>query len=338
MKAIVFEKVQQLRIQDKPIPTLNAGDVLIKMELCGICASDLAALRGDISDYSPPVVMGHELAGVIVESRHPEVKVGERVTVNPMLSCGSCVHCRNDKDKYCDTIEGIGHDIDGGYAEYMRMPKHGIDTGKLIRVPDTIPPEELLFLEPLGCCLNAMQETIFQNTVAILGAGPIGLMFTQLTKRAGLATYVLDPLPYRRSVAETVGADAAFDISPDDVAHLHEITHGGVDTVISATTNKTSVINLAFQVIRKGGCINFFGLAPEGEELRINLEEFHYTGHKLMASWAFSRANLQESRQLLLQEAINFIPLLTDQFSISQGLEAFDNAIAQRGVKTALHP
>ena len=338
MKAIVFEKVQQLRIQDKPIPTLNAGDVLIQMELCGICASDLAALRGDISDYSPPVVMGHELAGVIVESRHPEVKVGERVTVNPMLSCGSCVHCRNDKDKYCDTIEGIGHDIDGGYAEYMRMPKHGIDTGKLIRVPDTIPPEELLFLEPLGCCLNAMQETIFQNTVAILGAGPIGLMFTQLTKRAGLATYVLDPLPYRRSVAETVGADAAFDISPDDVAHLHEITHGGVDTVISATRNKTSVINLAFQVIRKGGCINFFGLAPEGEELRINLEEFHYTGHKLMASWAFSRASLQESRQLLLQEAINFKPLLTDQFSISQGLEAFDNAIAQRGVKTALHP
>ena len=282
--------------------------------------------------------MGHELAGIIAESRHPEVKIGEKVTVNPMISCGVCVHCQNDQDKYCDTIEGIGHDIDGGYAEYMRMPKRGVDTGKLIRVPDDIPPEELLFLEPLGCCLNAMQETIFQNTVAILGAGPIGLMFTQLTKRAGLATYVVDPLPQRRTVAETVGADTAFDISSDDVAHLHEITHGGVDTVISATTNKTSVINLAFQIVRKGGCINFFGLAPEGEELRINLEEFHYTGHKLMASWAFSRTSLEESRQLLLQKAINFGPLLTDRFPITQGLEAFDNAIAQIGVKTALHP
>ena len=98
------------------------------------------------------------------------------------------------------------------------------------------------------------------------------------------------------------------------------------------------MINLAFQIIRKGGCINFFGLAPEGEELCINLEEFHYTGHKLMASWAFSRASLEESRQLLLQEAINFKPLLTDRFPITQGLEAFDNAVAQRGVKTALHP
>ncbi len=338
MKAIVFEKIQQLSVQDKPIPTLNDGDVLIQIELCGICASDLAALRGDVSDYAPPVVMGHELAGVIAESRHPEVKIGERVTVNPMLSCGKCVHCKNDRDKYCDTIEGIGHDIDGGYAEYMRMPKHGVDTDKLIRVPDDIPPEELLFLEPLGCCLNAMQETIFQNTVAILGAGPIGLMFTQLTKRAGLTTYVVDPLPQRRTVAETVGADATFDISPDDVAHLHEITSGGVDTVISATTNKTSVINLAFQIVRKGGCINFFGLAPEGEELRINLEEFHYTGHKLMASWAFSRTSLEESRQILLEKAINFEPLLTNRFPITQGLEAFDNAIAQNGIKTALHP
>ncbi len=338
MKAVVFEKIQQLRIQDKPIPTLSVGDVLIQMELCGICASDLAALRGDVSDYAPPVVMGHELAGVIVESRHPDVKIGERVTVNPMLSCGVCDYCENDRDKYCGTIEGIGHDIDGGYAEYIRMPKHGVDTGKLIRVPDSVPAEELLFLEPLGCCLNAMEETIFHNSVAILGAGPIGLMFTQLAKRAGLETYVIDPLPHRRVVAETVGADATFDTSPENLTHLQEITHGGVDTVISATTNNASAISLAFQIVRRGGCINFFGLAPEGEELHINLEEFHYAGHKLMASWAFSRASLKESRQLLLQKAINFKPLLTDRYPITKGLEAFDNAIAKRGIKTALHP
>ena len=338
MKAVVFEEIQQLRIRDKPIPTLNGGDVLIQMELCGICASDLAALRGDVTDYAPPVVMGHELAGVIVESRHTDVKIGERVTVNPMLSCGVCRLCKNDQDKYCDTIEGIGHDIDGGYAEFIRMSKHGVDTGKLIRVPDSILPEELLFLEPLGCCLNAMQETIFQESVAILGAGPIGLMFTQLVKRSGLATYVIEPLPHRRVVADNIGADAVFNTSPENLTRLQEITHGGVDTVISATTNNASTINLAFQIVRKGGCINFFGLAPDGEELRINLEEFHYFGHKLMASWAFSRASLEESRQLLLQKAIDFDPLLTDRFPITQGLEAFDNAIAQCGIKTALHP
>ena len=373
MKTVVFERIGQLRIQEKPIPTLEAGDVLIQMELCGICASDLAALRGDVSDYAPPVVMGHELAGVIVESRHPDVKTGEKVTVNPMLSCGSCLRCQNDQDKYCDTIEGIGHDIDGGYAEYIRMPKHGVDTGKLIRVPEIIPPEELLFLEPLGCCLNAMQETFDRGarlksaptvgvgarlksaptvgvgarlestpthgveSVAILGAGPIGLMLTQLAKRRGFTTYVLEPLAHRRIVAEEVGADATFGISTDAVAHLLDITHGGVDTVISATTNNASAISLAFDVVRRGGCINFFGLAPEGEELRINLEQFHYDGHQLMASWAFSRASLAESRQLLIEKALDFAPLLTAQFPIESGLEAFENAAAHRGVKTALH-
>ena len=338
MKAIVFEKIQQLSLQEKPVPTLTDGDVLIQMEICGICASDLAALRGDVSDYAPPVVMGHELAGVIVESKHADVRVGERVTVNPMLSCGACVQCENDLDKYCSNIEGIGHDIDGGYAEYMRMPKHGVDTGKLIRVPDSMPPEELLFLEPLGCCLNAMQETLFTDSVAILGAGPIGLMLTQLTKRAGLATYVVEPLSHRRSVAETLGADLTFDTSAESVAHLQDITNGGVDTVISATTNNASAIQFAFKIVRRGGCLNFFGLAPEGEELRINLEEFHYAGHKLMASWAFSRASLEASRQLLIEKALNFEPLLTDRFPIAQGLAAFDNAAAQRGIKTAVQP
>ena len=145
-------------------------------------------------------------------------------------------------------------------------------------------------------------------------------------------------MPHRRTVAETLGADLTFDTSSESVAHLRDITNGGVDTVISATTNNASAIALAFEIARRGGCLNFFGLAPEGEEFRINLEEFHYAGHKLMASWAFSRASLEASKQLLIEKALNFKPLLTDRFPISHGLDAFDNAAAQRGVKTAVHP
>ena len=336
MKAAIFEDTGRLNVQDKPIPTLNSGDVLIKVELCGICTSDLAALNGDITDYSPPVVMGHELAGIVVESHHPDVKVGEKVTANPMLSCGKCEYCRADLDKYCSNIEGIGHDIDGGYAEYLRMPKHGVDTGKLISVPDTIPPEELIFLEPLGCCINAMRETIFDKSVAILGAGPIGLMFAQLTRKAGLQTFVLEPLAHRRSAADEVGADATLDIKTEQVEALIEKTDGGVDTVISATVNDQRAIDLAFKIVRRGGCVNFFGLAPGGQELRINLEHFHYMGHKLMASWAFSRWSLDESRQLLIDDAINLKPLLTDRFPIEGVIAGFENARQQRGVKSVL--
>lgn len=336
MKATVFEKIGKLNIQDKPIPKLNEGDALIKVDLCGLCASDLAALNGDVTDYAPPVVMGHELAGVVVESRHGDVKVGEKVTVNPMLSCGRCDYCRADLDKYCANIAGIGHDIDGGYAEYFHMPKHGIDTGKLITVPETMSPEDLIFLEPLGCCINAMCETIFDKSVAILGAGPIGLMFAQLTRKTGLETYILEPLVHRRAVANQVGADASFDVTADGAETLIEMTKGGVDTVISATPNDQPAIDLTFKVVRRGGCVNFFGLAPQGQEIRINLEHFHYMGHKLMASWAFSRWSLNESRQQIIDGEINLKPLLTNRFPIESALEGFENARQRRGVKSAL--
>ena len=335
MKAAVFEEIGQLSVRDKPVPILDSGDVLIKIDLCGICASDLAALNGDITDYSPPVVMGHELAGVVVESRHPDVKVGEKVTVNPMLSCGTCHYCRADLDKYCSNIEGIGHDIDGGYAEYLRMPKHGIDTGKLISVPDTMLPEELIFLEPLGCCINAMRETIFDTSVAILGAGPIGLMFAQMAGKAGLQTYVLEPLAHRRKAADELGAGTALDISAEHIETLIEKTNGGVDTVISATVNNQPAIDLAFKVVKRGGCINFFGLAPGGQELRIELEHFHYMGHKLMASWAFSRWSLNEARRTIIESAINLKPLLTHRFPIEMAIKGFENARLQHGVKSA---
>ena len=336
MKAAVFEQTGKLSIQNKPIPSLVTGDILIKVDLCGVCASDLAALNGDVTDYSPPVVMGHELAGVVVDSRRSDVKVGEKVTVNPMLSCGACESCRADLDKYCENIEGIGHDIDGGYAEYIRMPKHGIDTGKLIPVPGSIPAEELLFLEPLGCCLNAMRETIFGTSVAILGAGPIGLLFAQLTKKAGLQTFVLEPLAHRRDAAKRVGVEAAIDITGEHLAALIETTSGGVDTVISATTNNQRAIDLAFKVARRGGCFNFFGLAPAGQEIRVNLEHFHYMGHKLMASWAFSRWSLNESRRVLIEKELDFASLLTHKYPIEQAVDAFENARNRCGVKSVL--
>lgn len=336
MKAAVFEETGKLSIQDKPIPKLAQGDVLIKVDLCGVCASDLAALNGDVTDYSPPVVMGHELAGVVVDSRRSDVEVGEKVTVNPMLSCGGCEFCRADLDKYCEKIEGIGHDIDGGYAEFVRMSKHGVDTEKLISVPDSVSAENLLFLEPLGCCLNAMRETIFDESVAILGAGPIGLLFAQLAKKMGLQTFVLEPLAHRRDAADKVGVEAAIGITEECLATLIETTNGGVDTVISATTNNQGAIDLAFKVARRGGCINFFGLAPAGQEIRVNLEDFHYTGHKLMASWAFSRWSLNESRRLLIEGELDFAPLLTDRYPIEHAVEAFENARNRRGVKSVL--
>jgi L-iditol 2-dehydrogenase len=335
MKAAVFEAANKLSIQDKPIPKLDSGDVLVKVELCGICASDLMALKGEITDYSPPVVMGHEVSGIVTESRRNSVKVGERVTVNPMISCSKCQYCRNDLDKYCQKLYGIGHDIDGGYAEYLRVPKQAVENGCLLSVPDEIPAEEVMFIEALGCCLNAMRETIFHESLAILGAGSIGLTFVKLAKLKVLQTVVVEPLEHRRKMAEQLGADYVTDSG--GVQELIDVTNGGVDTVILATNN-VDALDLMFKVAKRGACLNFFGLFPKGNELKLELEDLHFMGYKILASWAFSRWSMNEARKMIVEGDINFEGFLTHRFPLEKAVEAFENAKNRCGVKTALAP
>ena len=133
-----------------------------------------------------------------------------------------------------------------------------------------------------------------------------------------------------------MGVEAAIDITEESIAALIETTNGGVDTVISATTNDQRAIDLAFKIVRRGGCINFFGLAPARQEIRVNLEHFHYMGNKLMASWAFSRWSLNESRRMLVAQELDFAPLLTHRFPVEQAVKAFENARKQQGVKSVL--
>ena len=334
MKAIVFEGANRVSIQEKPIPELEDGDILIQVDLCGVCASDLAAIRGEATDYSPPVVLGHEVAGRVAKTRHPSVRLGQKVTVNPMITCGDCQYCREDLDKYCQEIVGIGHDIDGGYAEFFKFPRHAIQTGKLISVADTVSTIDLMFLEPLGCCINAMRETIFDQSVAILGAGQIGLIFTQLVKQRGLEVIVIDPINERREMAEKLGATATF--SPHQTEEILEKTNGGTDTVISATKNNQNAINLSFEIVRRGGCLNFFGLSAHDQYLKLNLEQLHFMGHKIMASWAFSRWSLDQARQTISDQKIELEPILSNRFLLSDGLDALDQVRKNQGIKTAI--
>jgi len=309
--------------------------VLIDVDLCGICTSDLMALAGEVTDYTPPVVMGHEVAGRIIESRNDDVKVGTKVSVNPMISCGECYYCHHDLDKYCSNIYGIGHDIDGGFAEYTRVPKHAIDTGKLITVPDEVASEELIFLEPLACVTNAMRDTDFKESVAILGAGTIGQIFLQLAKNKGLRTFLIEPLAHRRKFAEEIGADYVADLDDAQIDAVIDELDGGADTVILAT-NEKDAIDLAFRVAKRGAFINFFGLFPKGNKLKIELEELHFMGYKITASWAFSRWSFSEAKKMLVEKELTLAPLLTHCFLIDDAKKAFENAKNRVGIKTAL--
>ena len=338
MTSVVYESPgRPLVVREREMPGLGPGDVLLRVDLCGVCASDLLAITGVVTDYSPPVVLGHEIAAEVVESRHLGVAVGSRVTVDPMISCGSCVYCRRGEHKYCGELYGIGHDVDGGFADHMVVPKALVDGNGLLEADRAIASESLMFVEPLGCVVAAMGETPLGDSIAILGAGSIGLMFAQVALAKGLDVFVVEPLEHRRHAAERFGVAVTVAPGESGIAEVEDATDGGVDTVVVATDSEAAIAQ-AFSLVRRGGAINFFGLAPKGRELAVELEQLHYQGQKLLASWAFSKSSLREAQDLILQDKIDVASLLTDRFPLAEANEAIEHAKAHRGIKTAFDP
>jgi L-iditol 2-dehydrogenase len=339
MKSIVFVEIgKDLIVQEKLIPVLNDGDVLVKVDLCGICTSDIMAWRGDATDYTPPVVLGHEIAGTIAESRNKGFSIGQKVSVDPVISCGSCYYCRRNLQKFCREICGIGHDIDGGYAEYVRIPKKLADSDGLIVVPDDVPAEEIVFLEPLATCLGALREMPLGDNLVIMGAGPIGLLFLQLAKRNGTRVIISEPLAHRREVARLLGADDIIDSMSDDVPQIiRDLTKGvGADSVITATNNPV-VIPDVFKMLRRGGYANLFGLFPSNTKVEIDVEQLHFSGHKVMASWAMTRQDTADAQKEIAKRWLNIKPILTGLFPLDKPMEAINYVMERKGLKAVFY-
>ena len=340
MKTVVFTGPgEDLRVEEKPVPEPEDGGVLVRVDLCGICTSDIMAQRGDATDYSPPVVLGHEIAGVVAETRNDRFPAGQKVSVDPVMSCGVCYYCRRGTNKFCPDICGIGHDLDGGYAEFVSVPERLVNSGGLVAVPDEVPPEELVFLEALACCLGAVEEMPLEENLVVLGAGPIGLLFLQLARRKGVRTIVVEPLNHRRAVAERLGAEDVLDPSAGPVVpRILELTDGvGADAVIAAT-NDPSVVPDVFRTLRRGGYANLFGLFPCGTRVELDIEQLHYSGHKVLASWALTRGDTAKARSEIIDRWLVLEPILTGRFPLDRPMEALDYVAQRTGLKAVFTP
>ncbi len=339
MKTVVFANLgEDLIVEEKPIPSLDEGDVLVKVDLCGICTTDVMAIKGDATDYTPPVVLGHEIAGRIVESRNGKFSIGQKVSVDPVISCGSCYYCRHNLQKFCRELCGIGHDIDGGYAEYVKIPKKLADSGGLLIVPDEVTMEELVFLEPLATCIGALREMKLGDNLVILGAGPIGLLFLQIAKRDGIRVIVSEPLSHRRETAKLLGADEVIDSLSNDVPQIVcDLTNGiGADSVISATNNPLIIPDI-FKMLRRGGYANLFGLFPKDTRLELDIEQLHFSGHKVMASWAMTRQDTAEAQKEIAKRWLNVKPILTGLFPLDDPMPAVNYVVERKGLKAVFY-
>jgi L-iditol 2-dehydrogenase len=339
MKAQVFRGVNQLSYEDVPQPAIAADEVLVQVNVVGLCQSDIKKINYPLLD--PPRIFGHETAGTIAEMGADVTgwTIGDRVVVMHHIPCMQCAHCDNSNFSMCDTYKNITTTAGftpsgGGFAEFVRVPGHIVREGGLIPIPDDVTFEQASFVEPTNCCLKAVKKAQIKagQTVLITGAGPIGLMFIMLVKHFGARAISTDLLPSRIEKALSVGADAAFDARDPEISQkIQAMTNGlGVDVSLLAVPSDKAFFQ-ALDCTRKGGKILFFAEFPDEVEIPLNPNVLYRKEIDLMGSYSSAFPLQDLSAELVFEKKIDVDALISDRYPLSE----LANAVAQAVKPTA---
>lgn len=287
MKSAVFYGKNDMRVEESPMPKVGAEDVLIQVKACGICGTDVHIYEGDkgAAEVTPPTILGHEFSGVVAEvgSAVTNVKVGDRVCIDPNCYCGTCDFCRNGIAHYCTDMIGYGTTVNGGFAEYC-----SVNQRQVYKLGDHTTFEQGAMTEPVACCLHGMDMCNIHpgSSVVIIGGGMIGLLMLQLARLAGAArTALLEPVASKRDVAKKLGADICIDPIHEDVkAALAAAGMTWVNTVIECV-GRTSTIEQAIDIVGNKGTVMMFGLTKPDDTISLKPFEVFQKEIELKASY-----------------------------------------------------
>jgi 2-desacetyl-2-hydroxyethyl bacteriochlorophyllide A dehydrogenase len=284
MKAVIFPQAEQIAVERMPDPVCGRDEVIVQVSRCGICGTDVHIYRNEyMSDF--PVIPGHEFGGVVVEtgSDVTDVRVGDRVAVDPNLYCGHCDYCRNDMANHCLNWQGVGVTRAGGFAEYVNVPARAC-----YQLPESMSDLQAAFIEPLSCVVHAMKRfrILPGESLLILGGGPMGMLLLQALKHNGAAqVVVVEKQPARMELARSLGAAAVVPVGPDQDAHLKEIAPRGFGVVVDAT-GIPAVIEHAFTYLRPRGQYLQFGVAPNHAKVQVSPYDIFRNDWTIIGSFA----------------------------------------------------
>lgn len=338
MPAAVFYAPQDIRYEQVDVPTIADGEVLVRVRAAGICGTDVRIMKGG-KKVAAPIIIGHELAGEVaaVGAGVEDVKVGDRVTVEPVIPCGKCALCLMGRRNICLTRPTIGYEYDGAFAEYVRIPENAVRAGNIIRLPDNISFEEAAIAEPLAACVNGIDRGNIQlgDTVLVLGAGPIGLVHLQLSRASGAThVYVSEPNEQRRQTALEFGADGVIDpLNEDLVAKVKGWTNGlGADVVIVAS-GVPAAMEAGMRAVRKGGTFNIFAGSPPNSSFACDPNLVHYSELIVTGSSGHTAAHMKRAIDLIASGVLDAKRLITHRFELAQIGEALGARQALEGLK-----
>jgi L-iditol 2-dehydrogenase len=336
VRAAVFQGAGRIAPGDWPRPAIGAGELLLRVRGCGLCGSDIAKIAAP--DTRGPAVFGHEVVGDVIEAGHGVAgfAVGDRVVAAHHVPCGTCHYCRRGSESMCRAFKASNLDP-GGFAEYVRVPPANVRHATF-RVPEHLTDEEASFVEPLACCLRAVDRARVEpgDTAVVVGLGSIGCLFTQLLTRAGAAVVGADPLAARAALARELGAAEAGE--PEAAAKsVRELSEGrGTDHVI-VTGGGADVLGWAAALTRDGGAIHYFAGGP-GDVLPLPLATLYHHELTITTTYSSSPATLARAFWLLAAGKVDVERLITHRLPLERLAEGVDLMRRREALKVYVTP
>ena len=320
---------------DLPRPTAGAGELLLRVRGCGLCGSDIAKLADAAARV--PAVLGHEVVGDVVEVGDGArgFGAGDRVVAAHHVPCGECHYCRRGSESMCRAFKESNLDP-GGFAEFVRVPAANVRAATF-RVPDHLSDEEASFVEPLACCLRAVERARVQpgDTAVVVGLGSIGCLFVQLCARAGAAVIGVDQDVARADLARRFGVAAA---TPGEALALtREASRGrGADHVM-ITGGAVAVLPWAVDAVRDGGAIHYFA-GGAGDVLPVALERLYHRELTITTTYSSSPATLARAFWLIAAGKVDVEGLVSHRMPLERLAEGVDLMRRRQALKVYVTP
>ena len=336
MKAAVYRGIDDVRCETIPVPEIGRGEVLVRIDTCGVCGTDLKKIH--TGSHAAPRVFGHEMVGTVaaVGDGVRGFAVGDRVMAFHHIPCGECFYCRKQTFAQCETYKKVGTTAGfaaagGGFAEYIRVMDwivgDGITTAGLVKVPDEIPFEQAAFIEPVNTCFKAVKLLGLEpdDTVLVIGQGSIGVILAALAKRTGATVLTSDLYPERHAIAAQYGLDRPIDARGDVVGAAKAATEGRGADVVLVAVGSDALIGMAMDAVRCGGRVMLFASTQHGtaafDPAAVCMDE-----KTLMGSYSASVAIQQEGVDLVFEGfrdgSLDLTKLISHRFSVEECAEA----------------
>lgn len=335
MRVAMWYNNADIRIEEAPEPTPGPGEMVVKVNACGICGSDI------VEWYRlprAPLVQGHEIGAevVSVDAGQTEYKVGDRVFIAPKVPCMQCDYCKAQKYPLCTEIK---ERLPGGFSEYLRVPRALIEKGTY-RLPDAVTDEQSTFIEPLACVCRAQRLAGVekQRTVLVMGCGMSGLLHVKLAKAAGCRVIATDINEDKLSLAAQNGADVTILATQDVPSKVREAVGKKADVVI-VCASPLSVIEQAWQSVDKGGAVVFFAVPSPEKQVTIPLNTFWMQEVRILTSYYCGPDDIKQAMSLLESGTVKIEDMITHRLPLSDIADGFKLVLSgEKSIKVIVKP